>query len=84
MSDLKSQVIGLYQDMKVAVEKDPKALAGPATRHVLSQLATQAKTESQDKKVAEMVLAALGQGPTGQFTVTDALNLAGQLMRALR
>ncbi len=83
MSDLKIQVQGLYDDLKVAVGRDPKALAGIQTHTLLLELAHQVKDAAQNKNVVESVITALRTGPRGGFTVTDGLNLAGQLLRAL-
>jgi hypothetical protein len=83
MSNLKAQVSGLHDDLKVAVQRDPKTLAGIQTHTLLMDLANQALSEVQDKKPVETVLTALRTGGRGGFSVTAAHNLAGQLLKAL-
>ncbi len=84
VSPLGSQVIGIYNDLKVAVQADPKAPAGPATRSLLRKLAEQAKNEAHDKRAAEIVFAALEETTSTALSVADAFALAGQLMRAFK
>jgi hypothetical protein len=84
LSDLRSQVTGLYADLKVAVDADPKAPAGAATRSLLRRLAEQGKNEAHDKRAAETVLDALTETASTGMSVADAFALVGQLMRALR
>ncbi len=83
MSNLKTQIAALHDDLRVAVQKDPKAIAGIQTHTLLLELASQALNEVQDKKPIETVQIALRTGGRGKFTVTDAHNLAGQLVKAL-
>jgi hypothetical protein len=48
MSNLKTQISGLHDDLKVAVQKDPKAIAGTSTHTLLMNLANQALNEVKE------------------------------------
>ncbi len=82
MSDIRSQVVSLYNTLHAAVKVDPKALVSSATKTLIRQLAQRAKADAGTKDAAEMVEAALSTVPLEPITVSDAFNLVGQLMKA--
>ncbi len=84
LSDIGEQVVGLYADLKLAVQADPKAPAGAATRSLLRKLAEQAKTQVRGQSAVDSVISAIDETTSTAMSVSDALALTGQLMRALR
>lgn len=79
--DLRSKVIGIYNDLRVVVEKDPSTKVGNPTLQILRKLITDAKDFGGDAKLCDAMLEAIRLPASVTVSASDAFAIAGQLMK---
>lgn len=78
---LGSKVIGIYNDLRFVVEKNPTTSVGAPTIEILKTLITETKDSGGDAVLSDKMLDTLKVSRGTPISAADALAVAGQLMK---
>jgi hypothetical protein len=73
---LRTRVKAAYDDLRIVVDRDPKATVGVATTNMLRNLITEAKDSGADGIQCDRLLAGMR---SSTISAGDALVIAGQV-----